>query len=92
MFISISTDSDRNKWQSFVQKEKMDWAQYLDADHRITSLYGVRVFPTLLVIDADGVLVGGRYDASSVSFGIKKALKSVANTQASTQPAPAPKS
>jgi len=34
----------------------MDWAQYRDGDGKIRQAFGIRSFPTYLVIDGDGVI------------------------------------
>lgn len=54
--ISVSADEDEKTWREFVAKRKMDWAQYRDADHKILDDFGIRSFPTYLVIDGDGVI------------------------------------
>lgn len=56
VLISVSADQDDNAWREFVAKKKMDWAQYRDADHRILDTFGIRSFPTYMVIDGDGVI------------------------------------
>ncbi len=51
--VSISSDSDRQKWEQFVADNKMDWPQYLDSDAKIRMAYKVNSFPTYIVIDKD---------------------------------------
>ncbi len=56
VLISVSADKDENAWREFVAKKKMDWAQYRDSDHRVLDAFGIRAFPTYLVIDGDGYI------------------------------------
>jgi peroxiredoxin len=56
VLISVSADKDDGAWREFVAKKKMDWAQYRDADRKIMNAFGVRSFPTYLVIDGDGLI------------------------------------
>ena len=56
MLISVSADDDENAWREFVANKKMGWAQYRDADKRIRTAFGIRAFPTYLVINGDGII------------------------------------
>ncbi len=52
--ISVSSDSDQGEWKKFITDKRMTWAQYIDSDHHMTKLFGVRAFPTYIIIDSDG--------------------------------------
>lgn len=54
--ISVSVDKDDSAWREFVGKEKMDWAQYRDADKKIRTAFGIHAYPTYLVIDGGGII------------------------------------
>jgi len=56
VLISVSADEKENEWRDFVARKKMDWAQYRDGDGKIRQAFGIRSFPTYLVIDGDGVI------------------------------------
>jgi peroxiredoxin len=56
VLISVSADTDEDAWHNFVEKKHMDWLQYRDADHQLIDSFGVRGFPTYLVIDGDGII------------------------------------
>ena len=56
MLISVSVDKDDRIWREFVGKEKMDWTQYRDADHKVREAFGIHSFPTYLVIDGAGII------------------------------------
>jgi len=58
VLVSISSDSprDRQVWQKYIEVNKMFWPNSLDADRRIHGLFAVHVFPTYIVVDADGMM------------------------------------
>jgi thiol-disulfide isomerase/thioredoxin len=66
VIISVSWDSDEQKWRDFINKNEMTWYQYRDADHQLATLFGIHSIPHYFTIDSDGVLttelVGSGYD------------------------------
>ncbi|HET9524862.1 MAG TPA: redoxin domain-containing protein [Pyrinomonadaceae bacterium] len=56
VFIGISSDRDDELWREFTAKNKMVWPQYRDKDQRIQRAFGVRSFPTYIVIDHEGIV------------------------------------
>lgn len=78
VIISVSSDSDQDKWKSFVAEKQMLWPQYLDFDHHMTKLFNVHEFPTYIIIDGDG-FVRERftdYDPrASLAYRLKEPLK-----------------
>lgn len=52
--ISVSSDSDQEQWKKFISDKQMTWPQYIDSDHHMTKLFGIRAFPTYIIIDGDG--------------------------------------
>ena len=56
VMISVSSDGDEEKWKAFVAKEKMVWPQFLDRDRKIQRTFGVRAFPTYILLDHEGVI------------------------------------
>jgi peroxiredoxin len=87
VLIGISSDSDQETWSSFITKEKMVWPQYLDRKKEVQGLFGVRAFPTYIVIDHEGIMrfrsVGTSWERSAyLNDAIKKYVKIVAKTDA----------
>ena len=88
MLIGISSDSDDEVWREFTEKNKMVWPQYRDKDRRIQRTFGVRAFPTYILIDHEGIVrfqsVGMSWArAASLDEAIRKQVKIVAkNTEA----------
>ena len=56
VIISVSWDSDEQKWRNFINKNEMAWYQYRDADHKLSTAFGVDAIPHYFTIDSDGVL------------------------------------
>jgi peroxiredoxin len=54
--ISISSDKDEGAWKTFVERNRMTWPQYRDADGALNRAYGVSSIPRFFTIDTDGAL------------------------------------
>lgn len=57
VIIGISQDRDKNKLIATIKKEAMNWMHYYDMNGKISRLYGVSIFPTLVLIDKEGKLL-----------------------------------
>jgi thiol-disulfide isomerase/thioredoxin len=86
VIISVSWDSDEQKWRDFINKNEMTWVQYRDADHHLSTLFGINAIPHYFTIDSDGVLTAEMLGEGSDVEG--KLKKLVAKAKAAT-PAPA---
>ncbi len=80
VIISVSWDSDEAKWKSFISKNEMTWVQYRDADHRLSSSFGVQAIPHYFTIDSDGVLTAEMLGEGSDVEGKLKKLVARAKT------------
>ena len=88
VIIGISSDSDEEEWREFTVKNKMIWPQYRDKDHRILRAFGIRAFPTYILIDHEGIVrfssIGaGWLRAANLEDAVHKQIKIVAK---STEP------
>jgi len=54
VIVGISQDRDKRKWQETIKTEDMNWLHHLDTNADIAHLYGVNLFPTLVLIDKKG--------------------------------------
>jgi thiol-disulfide isomerase/thioredoxin len=78
VIISVSSDSDQDKWKTFVADKQMLWPQYLDSDHHMTKLFNVHEFPTYIIIDGDGFVRERFVDfdpKASLAHRLKEPLK-----------------
>ena len=77
MFIlSISLDSDEQKWKEFIAKNEMTWPQYRDGGFTgpIAKMFGVNAIPHTFTIDADGVLQDEHIGDGSIEGKMKKLI------------------
>jgi peroxiredoxin len=89
VMIGISSDTEELKWRGFIEKNQMVWPQYLDRDRRIARAFDIRVFPTYVLIDHEGIL---RFRGSGSSFeraadlenALQKQLKLASKAMASS--------
>ncbi|MGA8221191.1 MAG: thioredoxin-like domain-containing protein [Candidatus Acidiferrales bacterium] len=54
--VGISSDHDEEAWKSFIVKQRMDWAEYLDASGQVLDAFDVHEYPTFIVLDRDGII------------------------------------
>jgi thiol-disulfide isomerase/thioredoxin len=85
MLIGVSSDGDEGVWREFTAKNKMSWTQYRDRDRRIQRAFGVRAFPTYILIDHEGIVrfqsVGMSWlRAADLDQAIRKQVKIVAKS------------
>lgn len=78
VIIGISSDDDEQEWRDFTAKNKMVWPQYRDKDHRILSAFGIRAFPTYILIDHEGIV---RYSSIGLSWTRSANLNEAINKQ-----------
>jgi thiol-disulfide isomerase/thioredoxin len=73
VIISVSWDSDEQKWKDFINKNEMTWVQYRDADHHLANLFEINAIPHYFTIDSDGVLTSEMLgEGSNVEGKLKK--------------------
>ncbi len=85
VLIGISSDSDEDVWREFTEKNKMVWPQYRDKDRRIHRAFGIRAFPTYILIDHEGIVrymsTGASWESSAdLHSAIQKHVKIVAKS------------
>jgi thiol-disulfide isomerase/thioredoxin len=76
VILSVSLDSDEQKWKDFIGKNEMTWPQYRDGgfEGRIAKMFEVRAIPHTFTIDADGVLQEEHIGDASIEGKLKKLL------------------
>lgn len=52
--ISVNEDEDEEAGKSFVAENQMNWEQRFDSDGELRRQYGVKAFPTFVLMDAEG--------------------------------------
>jgi thiol-disulfide isomerase/thioredoxin len=81
--LSVSLDSDPQKWRDFVTKNEMTWLNYRDGGFNgpIAKLFGVEAIPHTFTIDADGVLRDEHIGDASIEGRLKKLVAQAETTQ-----------
>lgn len=74
--LSISIDTDQEKWKDFIVKNEMTWPQSCDNGFTgpVAKLFGVNSIPHTFTIDADGVLQEEHVGDASIEGKLKKLL------------------
>src|ERR1700677_575473 len=85
IIISVSWDSDEQKWRDFINKNEMTWVQYRDADHHLSNLFEINSIPHYFTIDSDGILTAEMLgEGSNVEGKLKKLVARAKATSATT--------
>jgi peroxiredoxin len=88
--LSVSVDTDEEKWKDFVAKNEMTWLQYRDAGFTgpIARMFSVQAIPHTFTIDAEGVLQDEHIGDASIEGKLKKLLARARELQIAEKPAP----
>jgi peroxiredoxin len=84
VILSVSLDSDQQKWREFIAKNGMTWPQYWDGGFKgsIATMFGVTAIPHTFTIDADGVLQEEHIGDASIEGKLKKLIAQARELQA----------
>ena len=78
--ISVAENDREDQWAGYIEKNRMTWPQFFDKTRKLVGPFGIRAYPTYIVIDGDGVIrwttsgYGSDTDGT-VESEIKKTLK-----------------
>ena len=74
--LSVSLDSDEQKWRSFIAQNQMTWPQYRDGgfEGRLARVFGVDAIPHTFTIDSDGVLQDEKVGDAAIEGKLKKLI------------------
>jgi len=86
VMIGISSDSDERVLRDFRGRNQMEWPEYWDRDRKFQQTWGIRAWPTYVVIDDEGIIrfrsTGtGEAERARLEDAIKRQLKIVAAKQ-----------
>jgi thiol-disulfide isomerase/thioredoxin len=87
--LSVSLDSNEQKWKDFIAQNEMTWQHYRDGGFEgpISKLFSVQAIPHTFTIDADGVLQDERIGDASIEGKLKKLVARAKELQAAEKPA-----
>jgi peroxiredoxin len=88
LVLSVSLDTDEQKWKDFIAKNEMTWPQYRDAGFTgpIARMFGVEAIPHTFTIDADGVLQDEHIGDASIEGKLKKLVGRARELQVAEKP------
>ncbi|MEE8156331.1 MAG: thioredoxin-like domain-containing protein [Phycisphaerales bacterium] len=89
--VSISLDSDRRKFKSFVSRQRMDWYHVMDGggwSTRLAKKYNIHSIPAMFLIDTEGVCISDSARGRKLATAIEKALRTASITEKSPTPSP----
>jgi thiol-disulfide isomerase/thioredoxin len=86
--LSVSLDSNEQKWREFISKNGMTWLHYRDggSSGSIANLFGVKAIPHTFTIDSDGVLQDEHIGDASIEGQLKKLVARAQELQSPQQP------
>lgn len=88
VILSVSLDSDEQKWKDFIAKNEMTWPQYRDGGFGgpIAKIFAVTDIPHTFTIDVDGVLQDEHIGDASIEGKLKKLLARARESHATEVP------
>jgi len=83
--LSISVDTDQDKWKDFIGKNEMTWPQYCDSSltGNIAKMFDVQSIPHTFTIDAEGVLQEEHAGDAAIEGKLKKLIARARELQVS---------
>jgi thiol-disulfide isomerase/thioredoxin len=86
--LSVSLDSDEQKWKDFIAKNGMTWLHYRDGGFTgpVSKMFSVEAIPHTFTIDADGVLQDEHIGDASIEGKLKKLVSRARELQAAEKP------
>jgi thiol-disulfide isomerase/thioredoxin len=89
VILSVSLDSDEQKWKDFIAKNEMSWPQYRDGGFTgpVSKSFNVTAIPHTFTIDTDGVLQEEHIGDASIEGKLKKLLAQSRDAQPAIAPA-----
>ena len=88
VILSVSLDSDEQKWKEFIAKNEMTWPQYRDGRFTgsVAKKFVVTAIPHTFTIDADGVLQEEHIGDASIEGKLKKLVARARELQPAETP------
>lgn len=78
--IGISLDKDKDKLETFIANEKMDWPQYFDGkgwDNELSNKYAVSSIPATFLIGPEGTIIAKDLRGDDLEKAVKTAIEAL---------------
>jgi thiol-disulfide isomerase/thioredoxin len=66
-FVSIACRDSESRWKAAIEKYRMNWVNLLNEDEKLPTTYGIEGYPTKIIINPEGVIVG-KYLGEATDF------------------------
>lgn len=66
-FVSIACRDTESRWKAAIEKYQMNWVNLLNKDEKLPITYGIEGYPTKIMINPEGVIVG-KYLGEATDF------------------------
>lgn len=88
VILSVSLDTDDQKWKDFIVKNEMTWMHYRDGGFTgpVSRMFSVEAIPHTFTIDADGVLQDENIGDASIEGKLKKLVSRAREMHAAAKP------
>jgi thiol-disulfide isomerase/thioredoxin len=88
VILSVSLDTDEEKWKQFVNNNGMDWLQARDGGFTgpVSRLFSVDAIPHTFTIDSDGILQDEHIGDASIEGKLKKLVKRANESEQAAKP------
>ncbi|MEE9128987.1 MAG: thioredoxin-like domain-containing protein [Phycisphaerales bacterium] len=89
--VSISLDTDKRRFKSFVSRQRMSWYHVMDGggwSTRLAKKYNIRSIPAMFLIDTEGVCISDSARGRRLATAIEKALRTSSIAEKSPTPSP----
>lgn len=57
-FVSIACRDSEKRWKEAIEKYRMNWVNLLNKDEKLPVTYGIEGYPTKIILNPEGVIVG----------------------------------
>ncbi len=86
--LSVSLDTDEQRWKDFIASHEMTWPQYRDAGFAgpMAKSFGVEAIPHTFTVDADGVLQDEHIGDADIEGKLKKLIARAQQLQPAAKP------
>ncbi len=76
--LSVSLDSDKNKWVAAIKKDNLHWTQVSDLkgwQNNVAVLYGIQAIPMSFLLDKEGKIIARGLNAAELKKKLAETLK-----------------
>ena len=88
VILSVSLDTDEEKWKQFVNNNGMTWLQTRDGGFTgpVARLFSVNAIPHTFTIDSDGIMQDEHIGNASIEGKLKKLVKRASESESAGKP------